>query len=479
MQPMPGHHRMSRIWGRHAAAAGGGVLGAAVWASPGWAAGTPVATPPGLAWGIPFIGLLLSIALVPLVAPHFWHRRMPLVAGLWSLVLLGPMAVAFGPGYATHSALHAVLIEYLPFVALLVALFTAGGGILVQGGPWGTPAGNTLLLAIGAVLAGVMGTTGVSMVLIHPLLRANQHRRRKVHLVLFFILLASNIGGSTSPLGDPPLYVGFLLGVPFTWPLMNLLAKTLTVALPLLLVFWLLDRRLSASDPPPRPRQPLRIDGWVNVGMIAAVVGCVLLQAEWQPGWVNVLGVPVRIERLVSMAMLAGITGLSLWLTPRGVRQGNLFSWSPMTEVAILFLAIFITIDPVLEMLSAGRAGPLAGVLALTTDAQGHDIPAVYFWMAGVLSAFLDNAPTYLVFFQLAGGDAAKLVAEEQAVLQAISAGAVFFGALTYIGNAPNLMVRSIAAHRGVRMPGFFGYMGLACLLLLPLFALVTLLFFA
>jgi Na+/H+ antiporter NhaD/arsenite permease-like protein len=470
---------MTRIWGRHAVAAGGAVLGTAAFAAPGWAAGTPVASAPGLAWGIPFVGLLLSVALVPLVAPHFWHRRMPLVAGFWGVALLVPMAVAFGPGEAAHSALHAVLIEYLPFVALLVALFTAGGGILVQGGPWGTPAGNTLLLAIGALLAGVMGTTGVSMVLIHPLLRANQHRRRKVHLVLFFILLVSNIGGSTTPLGDPPLYVGFLLGVPFAWPLLNLLAKTLTVSLPLLLVFWLLDRRLSATDPPPRPRQRLRIDGWVNVAMIGGVVACVLLQAQWQPGWVGILGVPVRIERLVSMALLAGITGLSLLLTPRGVRQGNLFSWSPMSEVAILFLAVFITIDPVLEMLSAGRAGPLAGLLALTTNAQGDDIPLVYFWMTGMLSAFLDNAPTYLVFFQLAGGEATTLVADKPAVLQAISAGAVFFGALTYIGNAPNLMVRSIAAHRGVRMPGFFGYMGLACLLLLPLFALVTLLFFA
>jgi len=462
-----------------AGAAGAGLIAASVGAAPAWAAGTPTATPPGLAWGLPFVGLLLSIALVPLVAPHFWHRRMAWVAAFWSVGLLLPMALAFGPGPAAHTALHALLIEYLPFIALLVALFAAGGGILVQGGPWGTPAGNTLLLAIGAALAGVMGTTGVSMVLIHPLLRANQHRRRKVHLVVFFILLASNIGGSTTPLGDPPLYVGFLVGVPFAWPLTNLLAKTLTVALPLLLVFWLLDRRLAASDPPPRPRQRLRIDGWVNVVLIGGVVACVLLQAQWQPGWVDILGVPVRIERLVSMALLAGITGLSLWLTPRGARQGNLFSWAPMSEVAILFLAIFITIDPVLEMLSAGREGPLTAMVALTTDAQGHDIPMMYFWMTGFLSAFLDNAPTYLVFFQLAGGDAAKLVATEPAVLQAISAGAVFFGALTYIGNAPNMMVRSIAAHRGVRMPGFFGYMGLACLLLLPLFALVTLLFFA
>jgi Na+/H+ antiporter NhaD/arsenite permease-like protein len=198
----------------------------------------------------------------------------------------------------------------------------------------------------------------------------------------------------------------------------------------------------------------------------------------WQPGKVPLLGQEVRIERIVTILLFLAVAFVSLKVTPRGVRQGNLFSWDPIIEVAVLFLAIFITIDPVLRMLSAGFDGPLAGLLALTTDEAGHHIPVAYFWLAGMLSGFLDNAPTYLVFFQLAGGNAATLIAEEPVVLQAISAGAVFFGALTYIGNAPNLMVRTIAAHRGVRMPGFFGYFGLACLLLLPLFALVTVLFF-
>jgi Na+/H+ antiporter NhaD/arsenite permease-like protein len=443
---------------------------------PAWAAASGPA--PGLVWGIPFIGMLLSIAVVPMLAPHFWHRHMALVAAAWSLVLLVPQAIVFGPAEAGGTLSHAILIEYLPFVVLLLALFTAGGGIMVQGGPWGTPAGNTLLLAVGAVLAGLMGTTGVSMVLIHPLLRANQHRTRKVHLVVFFILLVSNIGGSTSPLGDPPLYVGFLLGVPFEWPLMNLLAKTLTVALPLLGLFYLIDRRFAASDPAPAPRQRLRIEGWANVALIGVIVGGVLLQGVWQPGKVPLLGQEVRIERIVTILLFLAVAFVSLKVTPRGVRQGNLFSWDPIIEVAVLFLAIFITIDPVLRMLSAGFDGPLAGLLALTTDEAGHHIPVAYFWLAGMLSGFLDNAPTYLVFFQLAGGNAATLIAEEPVVLQAISAGAVFFGALTYIGNAPNLMVRTIAAHRGVRMPGFFGYFGLACLLLLPLFALVTVLFF-
>ena len=208
------------------------------------------------------------------------------------------------------------------------------------------------------------------------------------------------------------------------------------------------------------------------------MVACVLAQGVWQPGPVLLLGTAIGVERLVTMAALLAIVAASLAFTPAAVRHGNLFTWAPMVEVAVLFAAIFVTIAPVLDMLAAGHGGPLARLLALTTDAQGRPSPAAYFWLTGLLSALLDNAPTYLVFFKLAGNDVARLTGEDAAVLQAISAGAVFFGALTYIGNAPNLMVRSIAAHRGVRMPGFFTYMGLACVLLLPLFGVVTLLFF-
>ena len=472
MQPTHRIGRTIRIWARNAAIASAGVLLPDV----AWAAGAgPVL---GIGWGIPFVGLVLSIAIVPLVAPHFWHRYMAAVAGGWTLALLLPQAVMFGPAVAGHTAWHAILLEYLPFTVLLLALFTAGGGILLRGGPWGTPGGNTLLLAVGTVLAGVMGTTGVSMVLIHPLLRANQHRRQKVHLVVFFILLVSNIGGSTTPLGDPPLYIGFLLGVPFLWPLLNLSAMMAFVSLPLLAVFWLLDRHFAKSDPPPRARESLQIDGKANIALLALVVVAVLGQGIWQPGPISLFGTAIGLERLVAMGFLLGLAALSLKLTPRAVREGNLFSWAPMVEVAVLFLAIFVTIAPVLQMLAAGASGPMSGLLALTNDAAGRPNPIAYFWLTGSMSAVLDNAPTYLVFFQTAGGDVARLTGEDNRILQAISAGAVFFGAMTYIGNAPNLMVRSIAAHRGVRMPGFFAYTGFAAILLLPLFALVTLVFF-
>ena len=472
MQPTPRIARAIRRLVRHAVPATLAVL------VPGTASAAAAGATPGIWWGMPFVGLLLSIAVVPLLAPRFWHRHMAWVAAGWMLALLGPQALLFGPAAAGNAAWHAILLEYLPFTILLLALFTAGGGILLRGGPWGTPGGNTLLLAVGTVLAGVMGTTGASMVLIHPLLRANQHRRRRVHLVVFFMILVSNIGGATTPLGDPPLYIGFLLGVPFAWPLLNLSVMMAVVALPLLAAFWLLDRHLAKPDPPPSPRQKLHIDGKANIALLALVVAGVLAQGIWQPGQVVLFGTAIGLERLLTMGFFLLLAALSLKLTPRAVREGNLFTWAPMIEVAVLFLAIFVTISPVLQMLSAGQSGPMSGLLALTTDAAGRPSPMAYFWLTGLVSAFLDNAPAYLVFFQTAGGDPARLTGEDATILQAISAGAVFFGALTYIGNAPNLMVRSIAAHRGVRMPGFFGYMGWAALLLLPLFALVTLVFF-
>jgi Na+/H+ antiporter NhaD/arsenite permease-like protein len=433
---------------------------------------------PGLLWGIPFLGVLLSVALFPVLAPRLWHHHMGLIMALWTLALVIAEVVFYGIGAGFHLVWHAFLLEYLPFLVLLLALFTAGGGILLEGGPWGRPGGNTLLLAIGTVLAGVMGTTGVSMVLIHPLLRSNAHRRNRVHLIVFFILLVANAGGASTPLGDPPLYLGFLQGVPFSWPLTHLVAPLLVLAVPLLAVFYLLDRHLCKTDHPAGKQQKFRIRGVPNIALLATVVGAVLLQGVWEPGDVVLWDVKIGIERLVAIAIMLAVVGVSVAVTPRLVREGNLFSWAPMAEVAKLFAAIFVTITPVLAMLSAGFDGPFAAVLRLITRPDGSPEPLAYFWLTGALSAFLDNAPTYLVFFQLAGNDPVALTTTLSSTLLAISAGAVFFGAATYLGNAPNLMVRSIAAHRGIRMPGFFGYMGWACLLLLPCFALLSVIFF-
>ena len=442
------------------------------------AVGAAGAWVPGPLWGLPFAAMLLTIAISPMLAPRFWHRRMGLIVGAVTLGLLLPLALLRGPQLVWHDVWHAALVEYLPFVSLLLALFTAGGGILVEGGGIGRPAGNTLLLALGTLLAGVMGTTGVAMVLIHPLLRGNAHRARKVHLVVFFIVLVANAGGATTPLGDPPLYLGFLRGVPFGWPLLHLAAPLLVVALPLLGLFWLLDRQLARTEPEPQPPRPLRLRGGRNAVLVLLVVATVLLQGVWHPGEAVLLGQKIGLERLLGVAVFAAITAASLLITPRALRRRNLFSWEPMREVAVLFAGIFVTVGPVLDMLAAGPAGPLAPLLALTQTADGQPSPLAYFWLAGLLSGLLDNAPTYLVFFNLAGGDPATLTGQLAPVLRALSAGAVFFGALTYVGNAPNMMVRAIAVRRGVRMPGFFAYILIVGGMLLPLFGLLTLFFF-
>jgi Na+/H+ antiporter NhaD/arsenite permease-like protein len=338
--------------------------------------------------------------------------------------------------------------------------------------------GNTLLLALGTLLAATVGPLATSMVLIHPLLRANAHRPDKLHMVVMFIVLVCNVGGMATPLGNPPLYIGLLQGVPFFWPLRMLWPHLLILALPLLGVFWLLDRRSAArAEGAPQARR-LHMRGWGNLALLAAMVGVVIAQSRWHPGEVSVLGAEVGIERLLGAVLFAAVAAVSAWTTPPQVRQANMFTWEPMVEVAKLFAGIFVTITPVLAMMEAGLDGPLAPVLRLTAAPDGGPVPVAYFWLSGVLSAFLDNAPTYFLFFQLAGGDAGRLTGEWAPALAALSAGSVCFGALTYIGNAPNLMVRGVAAHRGVRMPGFFGYMAWACALLLPGFLVLTLVFF-
>jgi Na+/H+ antiporter NhaD/arsenite permease-like protein len=418
-------------------------------------AGEGTMAPPPLPWAIPFAGLLLSIALGPMLAPRLWQRRARLVLCGWILALLLPEVVLLGAGATALALERAVLDQYLPFITLLLALYTTAGGVFLAGGPWGRPAGNTALLAFGTLLGGVVGTTAAAMVLIHPLLAANAHRRRKGHIVVFFIVLVANAGGALSPIGNPPLYVGFLQGVPFFWPLRNLWLPLLLLAGPLLAGFYLLDRMLAAGENlAPRP-QPLRLRGAANLALIAVVALAVVVLGTWG-------GVLVSIAASL----------LSVLITPRAVRGRNMFSWAPIVEVAELFAAIFITIAPVLAMLRAGPAGPLGGLLRLVAG------PAGYFWLTGLLSAFLDNAPTYLVFFGMAGGDAGRLIVPPARTLVAISTGAVFFGGLTYIGAAPNLLIRAIAARRGVRMPGFFGYCGIAVLVLaLPLLLVSFVLF--
>jgi Na+/H+ antiporter NhaD/arsenite permease-like protein len=435
-----------------------------------------------LAWGIPFVGLLLSIALMPLFAGAIWHHHFGKIAAGWALLLVLPLALAYGPDRAAAEVWHIVLQEYVPFIALLLALYTAGGGVLLTGTLVGTPAANTALLAVGTLIASVMGTTGASMLLIRPVLRANAFRRRKTHTFVFFIFLVSNIGGSLTPLGDPPLYLGFLKGVSFFWTTTHLFWEFVVCAVLLLGVYYLLDSWAWAKEKPvvpdSGPRQRLGLQGLPNLALIGAIVLMVLAQGTWQPGAVVLFGEAIGAERLVGVAVFVAITAASIAVTPRALREANGFAWGAMAEVAKLFAAIFVTMAPVLAILRAGTAGAAAPLVALTSDAAGQPIPWVYFWLSGALSSFLDNAPTYLVFFNLAGGDPVRLMGPEALTLAAISCGAVFMGANSYIGNAPNFMVKAIVEEQGVRMPSFFGYCAWAAVVLLPLFVLVTLLFF-
>ena len=432
-------------------------------------------------YGLPFAGMLLSIALMPLLVPHFWHRHFGKVALGWALAMLVPFAGQFGAGAAGAALVHTLLAEYLPFIVLLTALFTVSGGIYVRGNLHGSPALNTGLLALGAALASLMGTTGASMLLIRPLIRANDNRRHTVHVFVFFIFIVSNVGGSLTPLGDPPLFLGFLQGVSFFWTAQHLWPETLFMLAALLAIFYPLDshwyRREGVLPLDPTPDTPrLGIDGGVNFALLGAVVVLVLMSGTWKPGLsLHVAGTEVALQNALRDAGLIGVTALSLALTPRAVRQANQFGWGPMQEVAKLFVGIFVTMLPVLAMLKAGIDWPFAAVARAVTGADGQPLPWAYFWFSGLLSSFLDNAPTYLVFFNLAGGDPATLMGPLAATLAAISAGSVFMGANSYIGNAPNFMVKAIVEDRGLRMPSFFGYMAWSCGILLPLFALVTL----
>jgi Na+/H+ antiporter NhaD/arsenite permease-like protein len=433
----------------------------------------------GWPYALPFAGILLSIATGPLLFPHFWHAHYGKIAAAWALVTLAAIAVHFGIGAALAGFVHAALAEYMSFIILLFALYTVAGGLLITGNIGGKWWSNALVLAFGAAIASIVGTTGAAMILIRPLIRANSSRAHNVHVVVFFIFLVANIGGALSPLGDPPLFVGFLRGVDFFWTTQQLWQETLFAAALVLAVFIVIDWRYGRRDPPASTAGgAIRLHGLANLPLIAAIIGAILVSATWKPGIeFDVYGTHVALQNLARDVALVVIALASLWLTPDEHRAANDFTWEPIAEVAKLFAGIFVCIIPVLAMLEAGHDGPFGWLLAAVTAHDGSPHEVAYFWLTGVLSAFLDNAPTYLVFFQLAGGDAAALMSKLASTLAAISMGAVYMGALTYIGNAPNFMVAAIANERGVKMPSFFGYMLWSVAVLLPVLAIITVVF--
>lgn len=486
-----------------------------------------------LVWAIPFVGILLFIALCPLFMPHFWHHHFAKVAIGWALIFAVPFVLVYGQE-AIQQILHITVLDYVPFVLLLWALFTVSGGIVLRGTLAGTPLVNSLLILLGTMTASLIGTTGASMLFIRPVLKANEQRRHKAHTIVFFIFLVSNIGGALTPLGDPPLFLGFLHGVPFLWTAQNLWLQTATATALVLGVYFLWDSHYYARESEEATRrsadpEPLRLEGSVNFLFLGGIVVAVLVSGSWKPDWNHgswiqdgqlqltarpavddavpvahethtapeshlkesesheshraAHGLAVPIQNLARDGILIAMALLSLAATPKSIRVANGFSWGPILEVAWLFAGIFITILPALAILGAGERGALGSWVGTVRE------PAHYFWASGILSSFLDNAPTYLTFFNAALGRfypglseaeaVPLLLAEHARYLVALSCGAVFMGANTYIGNAPNFMVRSIAEEAGIRMPDFFSYiLKYSVPVLGSTFAVLTILFF-
>ena len=431
---------------------------------------------------IPFALLLLAIAVLPLACGHWWehNRNKGIVVAILSLpILIYFLMLVGGTGEVAHK-----LLEYAQFIILLGALYIISGGILVKGSLSGTPLANTALLGLGATIASVIGTTGASVLLIRPLLRANQSRQRKVHIVVFFIFIVSNCGGLLTPLGDPPLFLGFIKGVPFLWTAENLWKQWLLVNVSLLVIFNVWDQIVLNREEKERPgsqleevekHEPLRILGKLNFLFLAGVVATIALS-----------GTLASIYRYLPEIAMLGLAIAAYVSTSPENRSSNKFSFGPIIEVAVLFIGIFITMAPALLILNSWGQNqrPDLGHFALSS-------PSEFFWASGALSSFLDNAPTYLTFAATASGMngvsvagdlyLAELLAkgpEAVELLIAISCGAVFMGANTYIGNGPNFMVKAIAEENGVKMPSFFGYMLYSCGILIPIFILVTVIFF-
>ena len=455
--------------------------------SPAGETGTAV---PSLLYCIPFAGILLCIALFPLVKPTWWEEHQAPVVLAWSLAFIVPFVMGFGAHHTAEVVLECLINDYLTFIVLLFGLFCVAGNITLEGDLAGSPRINVGLLLFGTLLSSWVGTTGASMLMVRPIIKMNSWRKPKRHIMIFFIFLISNIGGCLTPIGDPPLLMGFMRGVPFFWSLRLLPILAFNAAV-LLFVFYHLDMRAYRKDIAEgrkpdisKPGTEIRIAGLHNLIFLAAIVVAVLLSGTLPslPLFRNadgtVRGIPILGEvtltwpAVIEIAIILASAWLSFRTTSAKVRTENHFTWGAIKEVAILFIGIFITMQPALMILKANGAS------------LGLDSPYQMFWATGALSSFLDNTPTYLVFLTTAGslgfteGIATALGTVPAKMLVAISCGAVFMGANTYIGNAPNFMVKSISDENGVRMPSFFGYILWSLGFLIPVFILDTLIFF-
>ena len=439
---------------------------------------------------VPFAALLLCVALGPIAAPQWWEKRQGLVVAVLSAALLVAYGMLRGGGSAVELGLECLVGDYIPFIVLLFGLFCVAGNITLVGDLAGSPRINVALLLFGTLLSSCIGTTGSSMLMVRPIIKMNAWRKRKRHIMVFFIFLISNIGGCLTPIGDPPLLMGFSRGVPFFWSLRLFPIMALNVAI-LLITFYFVDMRAYRKDIAigrkpdiSKPGTDVHIDGLHNIMFLVVIVAAVILSGvlptlpAFQDASGNVLGIHIyghvtlTYPALIEIVMILLSALLSFKTTPASVRQANHFTWGAIKEVAVLFIGIFITMQPALMILKEHGAS------------LGLDTPFQLFWVTGALSSFLDNTPTYLVFLTTActmgasSGLATALGIVPEQMLIAISCGAVFMGANSYIGNAPNFMVKAISDENGIRMPSFFGYLGWSAAFLLPVFLLDSLLFF-
>lgn len=431
---------------------------------------------------IPFVGMLLSIAIIPLFFHQFWDKHFGKVSVFWALAFLIPFYFKVNSlNVVFEAVVHTMLLEYFPFIIILLSLFVVAGGICLEGKLVGTPKLNTILLTIGTILASWMGTTGAAMLMIRPVIKANKWRLKKVHIIVFFIFLVANIGGSLTPLGDPPLFLGFLKGVDFFWATTNLFFPFLYVSIILITVFYIIDsyfysKEINIPEDTNNDFSDVKILGKINFIFLLFVILSVLLSGVWKPHTESfkpflVFGTPVELQNIIRDVLLILIAYLSLKFTPVDIRKKNSFTWFPILEVSKLFVGIFITIIPAIAILKQGLNGPLHWIVSMLSTSSGEPNNFMYFWLTGILSGFLDNAPTYLIFFNTAGAaveseTASFLMTTLRPTLVAISCGAVFMGALTYIGNAPNFMVRAIAEENNIKMPSFFGFMAWSFIIL-------------
>lgn len=443
-----------------------------------------------LLYCIPFAGLLLCIAVLPLIKGEWWESHQPHAVIFWSLLFIIPFALFFGAGEAAEKVLECIVDDYLTFIVLLFGLFCVAGNITLEGDLAGSPRINVGLLLLGTLLSSWVGTTGASMLMVRPVIKMNAWRKRRCHIMVFFIFLISNIGGCLTPIGDPPLLMGFMRGVPFFWSLHLLPILIFNVAV-LLTVFYFLDRRAYRKDIAEgrkpdisKPGTEVKILGLHNLIFLVMIVAAVILSgtlpglAAFQDASGAVRGIPLfrdvklTYPALIEVVIILAAAFLSFKTTSVEIRRKNHFTWGAIHEVAVLFVGIFITMQPALMILKAKGAE-----LGLTQ-------PYEMFWATGFLSSFLDNTPTYLVFLTTSGslgfteGMQTILGTVPVAMLEAISCGAVFMGANTYIGNAPNFMVKSISDENGIQMPSFFGYLLWSLTFLVPVFVLDMLVFF-